>query len=231
MSAETTIRELMHDADNLMAADEPVKNARKQFELETARSLILVDGTGPIGLLTRSRMRQISDSEMGLPARDFAVHVPVLHVSQSLADARQHLGSAEFDANRIPVVNDDGRFVGVIDRDVVMRQAETVETDSGTLVVSNNGSDQRYSLEVGMTVKGSDDNKLGKVNAITQERDHVTSFLVEHGLFGRHHKRIAAEHVAKVEDDAVFIDFGKTEFGFLSDIEEIEEDATPMAAS
>lgn len=220
----------MHDADNLMAADEPVKNARQQFELETARSLILIDESGPVGLLTRSRMRQIPETEMGLPARDFAVTVPILKQSQTLAEARSDLEVVDFDANRIPVVNDQGRFVGVIDRDVVMREAETIVAGRGT-VAANDGSARSYSIEVGMEVLGVDSNKLGKVDEILLERDHVASFTIAHGLFGRHHKRIGADHITNVDDEAIYIDFGKKEFGFLADVEDREEDITPVAAS
>jgi hypothetical protein len=230
MSFDTTLRDLMHDADNLMAADEPVKYARKQFELESVRSLILVDGSGPIGLLTRSRMRQIPESDMLLPARDFAVTVPILRQSQSLAEAQVDLGAVEFDADRIPVVNDNGQFVGVIDREVIKREAETVVTGRG-MVRTSNGGEHQYMLEVGMEVLGADDNKLGKIDEITLEREYVAAFIIEHGLFGRHHKRVTAEHVTKVADGTVFLNFGKTEFGLLADIEERSEDTASVAAS
>lgn len=227
MSLDTTIRALMHDADNLMVADEPVKNAQKQFELETARSLILVDSSGPVGLLTRSSMQRIPESDLTLPARAYATPVPLLQQSWTLAEARQHLGQVDFDAQSIPVVNEEGRLVGAIDREVVLREAETVTAGDGPVEVDG----RIYTVQAGMTVLGIDDNKLGKVDEITLERERVASFTVAHGLFGRHHKRLAAEHITRADTEAVYVDFGKTEFGLLSDIEEREEDRTTLAAS
>ncbi len=229
MSFDMTVREFMHDADNLMAADEPVKNAKQQFELETVRSLILIDASGPVGLLTRGRMRELSDADLELKARDVAVTVPVLKQTQTLADARTDLGSVDFDADRIPVVDDSGLFVGVVDREVIMRESETVLAGRGA-VTDENGQ-PLHTIVVGMDVLGTDGNKLGKVDEIVLERDHVASFTIEHGLLGRHHKRVAADHVANADDEAVYLDFGKTEFGFLSDVEDLDEEHVPTAAS
>jgi hypothetical protein len=78
-------------------------------------------------------------------------------------------------------------------------------------------------IRSGMEVRGADDDKLGKVDDIVIERDVVGSFTVSHGLLGRGHKRVTAEHVTAV-DDAVHLDFGKQEFNFLPDIKDIEEE-------
>lgn len=223
MSTTTTIRELMHDADNLIGADEPVRNARPQFELETARSLILIDQTGPVGLLTRRRMREVSDTQMSMPVRDFMAPVPTLLQSQTLADARRDLAALEFDADRIPVLNDEGRFVGVVNRDAILRESESLRSDQGTVQIAGDAT-RSFPIRSGMEVRGSGDEKLGKIDEIVIERDRVASFTIEHGLLGRHHKRVAAEHVTNVDSDTVYLNFGKMEFGLLADVSDVEED-------
>ncbi|MEZ4521652.1 MAG: CBS domain-containing protein [Thermomicrobiales bacterium] len=230
MSFNTTIREVMHDADNLMSADEPVKNARPQFELETARSLILIDETGPVGLLTRSRMRQIAEEEMGRPARDFLVPVPMLLQTQTLAEARKDLELLEFDADRVPVINEEGRFVGVINREVLQRDSSTAVMDHGTFQIRGN-TEVVFPVQSGMSVIGSDDSKLGKVDEITVNGDTAVSFTVEHGLLGRHHKRVAAEHVTNCDEENVYLNFGKQEFGLLANVEDLDEEQLPAAAT
>lgn len=223
MSSSTTIRELMHDADNLIGADEPVRNARPQFDLETARSLILIDETGPVGLLTRRRMREITDAQMGMPVRDFSVPVPTVQQSQTLADARRDLAALEFDADRIPVLNDEGRFVGVVNRDAILRESESIRSDQGTVKIGGDES-RSFPIHSGMEVRGAGDEKLGKIDEILIERDAAVSFTIEHGLLGRRHKRVATEHVTNVDQDTVYLNFGKTEFGLLADVSDIEED-------
>ena len=230
MSMKTTVRDLMHDADNLMTADEPVKNARQQFELETVRSLILIDQSGPVGILTRSQMNQIPETDLGLPARDFAAMVPILRQSQPLAEARNDLTVLDFDADRIPVVNDEGRFVGVIDREALQRQTEVITTGSATVVASEDSS-RLFEIQIGMEVLGADGDKLGKIDQIVLEQGRAKSFTVQHGLFGRHHKRIATDHITSADYEAVHIDFGKREFGFLADVEDNEKDAAPLVAT
>lgn len=221
MQSELTVRDLMHDADNLIAADEPVQSAIPQFELETTRSLILIDGTGPIGVLTRRRINEMSDAERQQPARDFVIDVPVLEQSQTVGEARSQIAAIDFDADRLPVVNTDGMLVGVINRETLLREADTSVTDRGTVQLPGNAVGEIYS---GMEVRGSGDGKLGKVDKVVVERGQVSSFTIEHGLLGRHHKRVTADHVAAVESDTLRLDFDKTEFGFLSDIEDLDEE-------
>ncbi len=140
------------------------------------------------------------------------------------------LAFLDFDTDRIPVVNDDGRFVGVIDRSVLQRQSETLAT-GGATVAASGGRNRRFEIQIGMEVFGADGEKLGKIDQIVLEQGQAKSFTIEHGLFGRHHKRVAAEHITSADNEAVHIDFGKREFGFLSDIEDYEKDATSFVAN
>lgn len=230
MSSDTTIQDLMHAPDNLMGADEPVRNARPQFDLETARSLILIDQTGPVGMLTRSRVREIPDEQMSLPARDFMVPVPMLQQSQTVAAARQELAGIDFDADRLPVVNDDQRFVGVVNRDAILRDSDSFTTDRGTVQI-NGDVNRSFQVYSGMNVRGAGGEKLGKVAEVTVERDAVASLTIEHGLLGRRHKRVRAEHIANCDDDTLYLNFGKREFGFLSDVEDIDADKTSASTA
>jgi CBS-domain-containing membrane protein len=230
MQSELTVRDLMHDADNLIAADEPVQSAVPQFELETTRSLILIDGSGPIGLLTRQQVRGLSDDERQRPARDFMIDVPVLEQSLPITAALSEFNAndVDFNADRIPVVNNEGMLVGVVDREVLLREADTAVTDRGMVPLAND-RDTLVEVRSGMEVRGSGDGKLGKLDKIIVERGQVSSFTIAHGLLGRHHKRVTADHVAAVEEDTLRLDFDKTEFGFLSDIEDLDEEVRPAS--
>jgi CBS domain-containing protein len=223
VTAELTVGDLMHDADNLIMADEPVQNAKPQFDLETTRSLILVDGSGPIGLLTRSTVRDLAEADWGRPAREFATPVPTLTQSHPIMAARDAIEAVEFDADRLPVVNSEGRLVGSILRETLMRETETAHADRGMVRV-NGDSGRTTEIHSGMEVRGAGDEKLGKIDDIVIERDIVAAFTISHGLLGRRQKRITAEHVASVDADAIHLDFGKTEFGLLPDIDDIEQE-------
>ncbi len=229
INAELTVGDLMHDADNLIMADEPVHNAKPQFDLETTRSLILVDGSGPVGLLTRRSVRELSEADWGRPVRDFAIPVPTLMQSLPIMAAREEIEAVEFDADRLPVVNSDGRLVGSILRETLMRETETTHADRGPLRVGGNG--RTIEIRSGTEVRGVGDEKLGKVDDIVIERNIVAAFTVSHGLLGRRQKRITAEHVASVDDNSIHLDFGKTEFGLLPDIEDIEREQSRTSLS
>lgn len=221
-----TVGDLMHDADNLIMADEPVGNARPQFKLETTRSLILVDTDGPVGLLTRRRVNELGEEDLERPARDFVEHVPMFPVDMPVTQARAELENVSFDADRIPVVNEEGRLAGVVLRETLMREAETAHADQG---VARLRDDRVVEIHAGMEVRGADGDKLGKVDDIVIEGDTVASFTVSHGLLGRNHKRVTAEHITEVDEDKVHLDFGKQEFGFLPDIKDIEDEESRTA--
>lgn len=223
MAEERTISQLMQTPDNVVAADGSVRTTLPQFKLETARALIAVAGHRPIGALTRNRVDGLAEIDLDRPVHEFVIDVPVFEESMSLDAARMQADAGHFEVDRLPVIDADGILVGVIDRSVLIHEADTFRTEQGALEVSRAGVDSAtVELTKGMTVRGSDDEKLGEIDEVFVEQGRVAALIVKHGLLGRHHKRIASDHVVRASTDDVYLDFGKQEFKFLADMEKLE---------
>lgn len=223
MAEERTISQLMQTPDNVVAADGTVRATLPQFKLETARALIAVAGQRPIGALTRNQVDGLGEEDLDRPVHEFVIDVPVFEESMSLDAARIHADAIHFELDRLPVIDSEGLLIGVIDRGILIKEADTFRSDEGPLTLTRNGA-AGTAVEVakGMTVRGSDDEKLGELDEVFMEQTRVTALIVKHGLLGRHHKRVSSDHVVRVAEGDVYLDFGKQEFKFLADMEKME---------
>lgn len=227
MNEIRTVSDLMYSPDNIIAGDEPARLALPQFDAGTARSLIVVGDRGPLGVLTRQRAEALDEDELGQPVRDFVQPTPILSSTMSPQEAGSLAREADFESDRLPVVNGDGKLVGVVNREELLHAADTAVTGEGHVALSGpDGSPMDQSVASGMTVYGSDDKKLGEIDQVITERGAAVAFIVKHGLLGRGHKRIAAEHVTAVEDGSVRLVIGKMEFNQLADVDELEASRT-----
>ena len=223
MAEERTISQLMQTPDNVVAADGTVRATLPQFRLETARALIAVAGQRPIGALTRNRVDGLTEVDLDRPVHEFVIDVPVFEESMSLDMARTQADATNFEVDRLPVIDAEGILVGVIDRSALIHEADTFRSEQGELEISRSGLDSAtVEVNKGMTVRGSDDEKLGEVDQVLVEQGRVAALVVKHGLLGRHHKRISSDHVVRAAEDDVYLDFGKQEFKFLADMEKME---------
>jgi CBS domain-containing protein len=223
MAEERTISQLMQTPDNVVAADGSVRATLPQFKLETARSLIAVAGHRPIGALTRNRVDGLAELDLDRPVHEFVIDVPLLEEGMTLDSARMQAGATNFEVDRLPVIDADGLLVGVVDRGVLIHEADTFSTEQGALEVTRAGVDvATVEITKGMTVRGSDDEKLGEIDQVLVEQGRIAALIVKHGMLGRHHKRISSDHVVRASDDDVYLDFGKQEFKFLADMEKME---------
>jgi hypothetical protein len=223
MAEERTISQLMQTPDNVVAADASVRGTLPQFKLETARSLIAVAGHRPIGALTRNQVDGLAEADLDRPVHEFVIDVPVIEEGMTLDSARARAEATYFELDRLPVIDADGILVGVVDRGALIHEADTFSTEQGALEVTRSGVDSAVvELTKGMTVRGTDDEKLGEIDQVLVEQGQIAALIVKHGLLGRHHKRISSDHVVRASDADVYLDFGKQEFKFLADMEKVE---------
>ncbi|MBX6341707.1 MAG: CBS domain-containing protein, partial [Thermomicrobiaceae bacterium] len=117
---------LVPDVD-VIGPDEPVRAAQRRMEAQTRRSLIVVEGDRPIGVVQWRDIMRVQGPESDQPVRDFMVReVPVLKTDMTLDEARAQL-TGEVDLDRLPVVNEQGQLVGEVPRQAVVHQAAVVE--------------------------------------------------------------------------------------------------------
>lgn len=77
-------------------------------------------------------------------------------------------------------------------------------------------------IHQGMRVADISGKSLGTVTEVTydQYHEHLVSFTVQHGLFGRKHKPVPAHLIGQVTGDIVTLKFSAAEFKELGDLED-----------
>lgn len=215
-SAESRIQEIMNEPTSIIDSTEVVRTVRRRIAGETIRSLIVLEGGRPIGIVSQRNVLNVDDDEPIASLMDTSF--PTLTPDMTLAEAMERQ-AAEQDANadydRVPVVNGDGQLVGEVMREALyhVQRATSAEAIASNPVQEN------------MDVVGADDDKLGSVDDVLFDGNDFESFTVKHGLLGRKHKRLQADLVSRIDGDKVVVKIGKMEFNMLSDLEDMEAEA------
>jgi CBS domain-containing protein len=235
---------MMPDIDTI-GPQEEIRVARRRMESQTRRSLIVVEGDAPIGVIEWRGIMRESEVPASSLVQDYMVReIPVLRPGMSLAEAQTYLGQVDLD--RIPVVDESGRLVGEVPRTALSHYggeadaaptmdsgkvhglagdtdeiADTTRSDSATAVETSTASGT--SIKDGMTVIGSGGSKLGTVDEVILEPSgEASAFLVKHGFISHKHKRINADVVELIDGDNVVLKIDQTEFKMLANEEDRE---------
>jgi len=227
MEDVTTVGQVMMPVQDIIKQDEDIRMARRRMESEAKRSLIVVDGDAPVGMLEWSRMMRQDDSSNQTLVADFMTRdIPLLTQDMPLNAAGDQLGSVDLET--FPVVDTEGHLVGEVPRSAILRRQESTDQAVTTEPIPAGApaatTESPLSQVVsGMTVSGSDGSKLGQVSdLLSGVSGQLEALVVEHGLFGRKHKKVPADLITSVGDDQVILTIGSTEFKQLADIEEAE---------
>lgn len=222
MAESAMISDYVSDGLDTIESGETVRSAQRRMEAQTLRSLIVVDGDRPVGVVKWRDLRT-ADADSTV-ATCMTTDFPVLRHDMRVEDAHGHIGDVDFD--NIPVVDEEGRLVGEVPRGaVVHRETSSTEADHvapGGAPVTTADAGPAWDIQAGMDVVDIDDDKLGKVTEVqTDPTTHrLSHFLVEHGLLRKKHKRLPVDTINRIEDGKVILAIGKTEFGFLNDVED-----------
>jgi CBS domain-containing protein/sporulation protein YlmC with PRC-barrel domain len=227
MDEVTTVGQVMMPVQDIIKQDEDIRMARRRMESEAKRSLIVVDGDAPVGMLEWGRMLRQDDSPTQTLVSDYMTRdIPLLTQDMPLDAAGDQLGSVDLET--FPVVDTDGHLVGEVPRGAILRRQETTDqavTDEPIAAGAPAAATESPLSQVvsGMTVSGSDGDKLGQVSdLLTGVSGQLEAVVVEHGFLGRKHKKVPADLITSVGDDQVILTIGSTEFKQLADIEQAE---------
>lgn len=216
--SDLSLSEITRPPEYIARATEPVRSLRHQFENEAIRSMIVLGDAGPLGVITRREFRSMGDDQLDDPVSDHVLEVPMLKESMSMTEARETVQNTSFDAERLPVINEEGQLVGEVMREELLQESPTHTAESASIEVRKDGS--IATIQSGMDVRGSDGKKLGQVDDLFVENERATELRVKHGLLGRRHKRIPGDVVQMVQDDEVHLSIGEMEFNALANIED-----------
>jgi len=227
MDEVTTVGQVMMPVQDIIKQDEDIRMARRRMESEAKRSLIVVDGDAPVGMLEWGRMLRQDDTSSQTLVSDYMTRdVPLLTQDMPLDAAGQQLGSVDLET--FPVVDTDGHLVGEVPRSAILRRQESAGEAMATEPIPAGAPvdaiPSPFSHIVnGMTVNGSDGSKLGQVSdLLSGVSGQLEALIVEHGLFGRKHKKVPSDLITGADDEQVVLTIGSTEFKQLADIEQTE---------
>jgi CBS domain-containing protein len=215
MTAETLEGLYAPDIDSIEAS-ELASHAKRRMDTSEARSLLVLDDGRLVGIIRRNSLLKLSTQELERPVVDFmSPDVPKISHNQSIEEARATVGD-DINIAQVPVVNDNGDIVGVIER----QRLHTAAHEGGTTHDSSHVA-SRIPVEEGMTVNDAEGSKLGTLAEADFKADGDIEFLfVEHGLVFKHQKRLPGDVVRGVEDGDLVLAISKMEFDMIRDIDD-----------
>jgi CBS domain-containing protein len=212
----STLEELFAADIDSISSTEPAIHAKRRMDTSEARSLLVIDEGRLVGIIRRNTLIKESHDSLERPVADFmSTDVPKFRRDQSPREAHDSL-SGDINTEQVPVLDEDGNLVGVVNRNALTGAMEPV---GGT--THGEHAPSQFPLEDGMTVKDADGSKLGTLAEADFKADGGVEFLiVEHGLVFKKQKRLPGDVISGVEDGDLVLAIGSTEFGMIKDLDE-----------
>lgn len=218
----STVRDLLVPDVDTISPDDTVMAARRRMESQTVRSLLVVDGDRPVGVV---RWRALGQADNTTPIRDvMQTDVPTLRADATIDSLGDALADSDVDYDRFPVVDENGALIGEVPRAAVTKRG--VVTDDATRPLqSMSVADEATTapalrVEQGMHVIGPDEDKIGTVDQVELNYEGaISGFTVKYGLLGRHAKRLPSDVIIGTRDNDLLVTVGSTEFKFLADVD------------
>jgi CBS domain-containing protein/sporulation protein YlmC with PRC-barrel domain len=233
------VRDVMRPDIATIGPDEEVRVARRRMESTSDRSLIVAADDRPVGIIAWRAIMDQNQVPAEAPVSEFMTRTfPTVTPDMPLVEAQQNL--AGVDVDKIPVLDEDGKIIGVVPRPVLAHVQQATggapveETEPlGTLPptevlgpgqegVSTPAEAAGPALSTGMNVVGETGDKLGTISEVLADTaGRATAILVEHGLLRKRHKRIPVDEITDVRDGDVVLSISGTEFGLLPNLEDL----------
>mgnify|MGYP005856916497 CR=1 FL=1 len=123
---EPTVGAVMVAPIATVTPETPADVVRRRLEGETLRSMIVIEGQRPVGVV---RWRDLGSAAEGRTARDvMTADLPVVRADMTLTEVRAPVHDVDVDL--IPVVNDQGELVGELHRaQLVLMEIESPEAE------------------------------------------------------------------------------------------------------
>ena len=217
-----SISDLITPDVDTISSDETVTTARRRMESQTSRSLIVVDGARPVGVV---QWRGLAQQDGSAPV-SAVMHTdfPVLRPDMTVEEVRGHLASMDVDFDHLPVVDGSGTLIGEVPRGAITKR-EVAATDVTEAIVSGPDAETSagpaFHIQQGMKVTGSAGKKLGTVEEVDLNSEgHISHFLVKHGMLSKKTKRLPADVINAASGDEVTLSIDEMEFKMLADLED-----------
>jgi CBS domain-containing protein len=222
--SSASIGDMLTDSIDTITPDDTVTVAKRRMESQTSRSLIVVDGNRPVGVIQWRGLARHDGNEM---VRDVMQNeFPVLRSGMSVDEVRSYLSGMDVDIDHLPVVDESGMLLGEVPRGMITK-SETATSAATEAVVAGPDSDPardsqpQVRLEQGMKVVGASGKNLGSVDQVELNAEgYISHFTVKYGMLGRNSKRLPADVINRVEGNEVHLSLDQPEFKMLADVGE-----------
>jgi CBS domain-containing protein/sporulation protein YlmC with PRC-barrel domain len=199
-----------------ISPDEPAKDAKRRMEAGELRSILVLEGNRPVGLIQRRQLLNRDHDELERPVSTYMLtNFPKIREGQSLEEVAPQLGH-DINIEQYPIVNESGELVGVVHRDELSPYHSAGAT-GGTLHDAPNH--EVGAVHEGMKVKDASGSSLGKLKDASFQTDGgVEFFIVEHGLIFKKEKQLPGDLIQAIDGDDVTLKISSTEFDMMRDI-------------
>jgi CBS domain-containing protein len=222
--SSASIGDMLTDSIDTITPDDTVTVAKRRMESQTSRSLIVVDGNRPVGIV---QWRGLARHDGNAMVRDvMQTEFPVLRSGMSVDEVRSYLSGMDVDIDHLPVVDESGMLLGEVPRGMITK-SETATSAATEAVVAGPDSDPardsqpQVRLEQGMKVVGASGKNLGSVDQVELNAEgYISHFTVKYGMLGRNSKRLPADVINRVEGNEVHLSLDQPEFKMLADVGE-----------
>ena len=219
-----SIGDMLTPSIDTITPDETVTVAKRRMESQTSRSLIVVDGNRPVGIVQWRGLARRDGSEL---VRDVMLtEFPVLRAGMTVDEVRAQLSGVDVDLDHLPVVDESGELLGEVPRGLITK-SETATNAATEAIVAGPEADAtrdnqpQVHLEQGMKVIGAAGKNLGSVDEVDLNSEgHISHFTVKYGMLGRHSKRLPADVINHIEGNEVHLSLDQPEFKMLADVGE-----------
>jgi len=219
-----SIGDMLTPSLETITPDETVTVAKRRMESQTSRSLIVVDGDRPVGVVQWRGLNRFEGNDL---IRDvMQTDFPVLRAGMSVDEVRSYLSGVDVDLDHLPVVDESGILLGEVPRGMITKSETATNAATEAVVAGPEADPSRHSqpqihLEEGMKVVGVSGKNLGSVEQVELSAEgYISHFAVKYGLLGRNSKRLPADVISNVQGDEVHLNIDQPEFKMLADVGE-----------
>jgi hypothetical protein len=216
------VGDLVNQTVDTISPDETVTVAKRRMESQTARSLIVVESTRPVGIVQWRGLNRYEGDTLIREVMQTAF--PVLKADMPVDEVRGYLNEVDVDVDHLPVIDESGSLIGEVPRGLITKME--VSTDAATdQIVSGPEAEVEapvLRLEQGMKVVGAAGSKLGVIDEVDLTSDgRIAHFTVKYGMLGRRAKRLPADVIRTVDSDSVELSLDQMEFKMLADVGDV----------
>lgn len=213
-----TVADYIRPATGTVQSHEALHRIRRYARNSGYRSIIVVEGNKPVGLIRWPEIDRANIPDTSL-ARDLMLaNGPILTRNMSVREASARLELTRMD--RLPVIDDRGELIGVFAREATKDSVPMYVSDDGRPLGGEDHQAQMqqvFTVHPGMEVYSAEGTLLGLVDRLFLKNGNASGFLVAYGNEHAAHKYLDIDVVESMQDETITLSVSGEAFAALPD--------------